>query len=118
MIASTNPATGEVLRTFEPLTDAQIEDRLARSAGAWRNYRHTSFAERARCLSTAAEILELERDRLGRIMTLEMGKPIGAARAEAARCALACRYYVEHGERLPMSRWMPAPAATSSIPVM
>ena len=60
----------------------------------------TSFADRARWLFAAAAILESEKDRLGRIMTLEMGKPIGAARAEAAKCALACRYYAEHGERL------------------
>ncbi|HEV3199212.1 MAG TPA: NAD-dependent succinate-semialdehyde dehydrogenase [Bryobacteraceae bacterium] len=100
MIASINPATGETLRTFEALTDGQIDDRLARADRAYRNYRHTSIAERAGWLAAAADILESEKDRLGRTMTLEMGKPIGAARAEAAKCALACRYYVEHGERL------------------
>ena len=100
MIASINPATGETLRIFDPLTESQIEDRLRRAAAAYQTYRRTSFAERARWLSAAAEILESEKDRLGRIMTLEMGKPIGAARAEAAKCALACRYYAEHGERL------------------
>src|SRR5947209_4518087 len=100
MIASINPATGETLRTFEPLSDAETDARLARSAAAFESYRRTSFAERARWLTAAAAILEDERDALGRIMTLEMGKPIGAARAEAAKCASACRYYVEHGERL------------------
>jgi succinate-semialdehyde dehydrogenase/glutarate-semialdehyde dehydrogenase len=100
MIASVNPATGETLRTFEALTDEQVDDRLSRAEAAYRSYRKTSFADRARWLTAAAAILEGERDVLGRIMTLEMGKPIGAARAEAAKCATACRYYVEHGERL------------------
>jgi succinate-semialdehyde dehydrogenase/glutarate-semialdehyde dehydrogenase len=100
MIASINPATGETLRTFEELSDAAIEAALARAESTWRAYRRTPLADRARWLSAAAIILEEEKDRLGRIMTLEMGKPIGAARAEAAKCALACRYYAEHGERL------------------
>jgi len=100
VIASINPATGETLRTFEALTGAQIDDRIARADAAYRKHRRTSFAERARWLEAAAEILESEKDRFGRIMTLEMGKPIGAARAEAAKCALACRFYAEHGERL------------------
>jgi succinate-semialdehyde dehydrogenase/glutarate-semialdehyde dehydrogenase len=100
MIASVNPATGETLRTFESLTDEQVDDRLSRAETAYRSYRKTSFADRARWLTAAAGILEDERDALGRIMTLEMGKPIGAARAEAAKCATACRYYVEHGEKL------------------
>jgi succinate-semialdehyde dehydrogenase/glutarate-semialdehyde dehydrogenase len=100
MIASTNPATGATCRTFEPLTDSRIEDRLRRAAAAYQAYRRTSFADRARWLNAAAAILESEKDRLGRVMTLEMGKTIGAARAEAAKCALACRYYAEHGERL------------------
>jgi len=100
MIASINPATGETLRTFPSLDEAEIETRLARADAAYRKYRRTPFADRARWLTAAAGILEAERDALGRIMTLEMGKPIAAARAEAAKCATACRYYVEHGERL------------------
>jgi len=100
MIASINPATGETLRTFDALSDLEIDAALARAESAYRSYRRTPLADRARWLSAAASILEEEKDRLGRIMTLEMGKPIGAARAEAAKCALACRYYAEHGERL------------------
>jgi succinate-semialdehyde dehydrogenase/glutarate-semialdehyde dehydrogenase len=100
MIASINPATGETLRQFETLTGAQVEDKLALSQAAYLRYRKTSFLDRARWLSRAASILETERDRLGHLMSLEMGKPIGGARSEAAKCALACRYYVQHGERL------------------
>jgi succinate-semialdehyde dehydrogenase/glutarate-semialdehyde dehydrogenase len=100
MIASINPATGQTLRTFEPLTAPEINARLAQAEEAYREYRRTSFSDRARWLSAATEILESERDGFGRIMTLEMGKPIAAARAEAAKCALACRYYAANGERL------------------
>jgi succinate-semialdehyde dehydrogenase/glutarate-semialdehyde dehydrogenase len=100
MIASVNPATGETLRTFHPLTDSALDRALGRAESAYRSYRHTAPADRVRWLNAAAGILEAERDRLGRIMTLEMGKPIGAARAEAAKCATACRYYAGHGERL------------------
>jgi succinate-semialdehyde dehydrogenase/glutarate-semialdehyde dehydrogenase len=100
VIASINPATGETLRTFEELTETGLEDKLARADAAYRLYRKTPFADRARWLDKLAGILESEKDRLGRIMTLEMGKPIAAARAEAAKCAWACRYYVELGERL------------------
>src|SRR5271157_2810500 len=100
MIASINPSTGETLRVFDSLTPEQIEDKLARAQATWLCYRETPLADRALWLTRTAEILETERDRVGRIMTLEMGKPIGAARAEAAKCAMACRYYAEHGERL------------------
>jgi succinate-semialdehyde dehydrogenase/glutarate-semialdehyde dehydrogenase len=100
MIASINPATGETLRTFEAATPAEIDATLGRADAAWRTYRRTPLAARAEWLGNAARILESEQDRLGRLMTLEMGKPIAAARTEAAKCALACRYYAEHGERL------------------
>jgi succinate-semialdehyde dehydrogenase/glutarate-semialdehyde dehydrogenase len=100
VIASINPATGETLETFEALTDAEVDEKLARADRSWRTYRQTGLADRANWLAAAAAILESEKDRLGRIMTLEMGKPIGAARAEAAKCALACRYYAEQGEQL------------------
>jgi succinate-semialdehyde dehydrogenase/glutarate-semialdehyde dehydrogenase len=115
MIASINPATGETLRTFESLSDPQIDAAIQRADGAWRAYRRTPLADRARWLSAAADILEREKDRLGRIMTLEMGKPIGAARAEAAKCALGCRYYAEHGERLLADEPLNAGAGTSYL---
>jgi len=115
MIASVNPATGETVRTFDPLSDSEIEDKLARAEAAWQSYRRTSLQDRAGWLAAAAQILEFERDRLGRVMTLEMGKPIGAARAEAAKCALACRYYVENGERFLADETIDAGAVRSLI---
>jgi succinate-semialdehyde dehydrogenase/glutarate-semialdehyde dehydrogenase len=115
MIASVNPATGETLRTFHPLTAQEIEDKLARAAAAYDRYRRTAYSERARWLAAAADVLEKECDSLGRIMTLEMGKPIAGARAEAAKCALACRYYVEHGERLLADEPVDAGAGRSFI---
>ena len=98
-IASIDPATGATLRTYDALTDAELEARLRRADEAFRDYRRTPFADRARWMTRAAEILEAEKDTLGELMTREMGKPIGAAVAEAEKCARACRYYAENGER-------------------
>ena len=100
MIASINPATGEVVATFDSLTESQLNEKLARATEAFRTYRHTTLAERAGWMRRAAEILETEQDAFARIMTLEMGRPLVAARAEAAKCATACRYYIEHAARL------------------
>jgi len=98
-IATTNPATGETLETFEPLSPAELDARLECAAQAYQRHRRTSFAERARMMLRAAEILESEKDRFGRIMVTEMGKPLQAARDEAAKSAAGCRYYAENAER-------------------
>ncbi|HEV7905754.1 MAG TPA: NAD-dependent succinate-semialdehyde dehydrogenase [Pyrinomonadaceae bacterium] len=98
-IASVNPATGEKLREFAPLGEAELEEKLERAERAFQAHRRTSFAERAERMQRAADILETEKDRLARLMTEEMGKPIRGAREEAAKCALVCRYYAEHAER-------------------
>jgi len=98
-IASINPATGQTLRTFEAHSEAEIERRLALAAGLFPRWRTASFSERAARLARAADILEARKQEWGRIMTLEMGKPIGAAIAEAEKCAWACRFYAEHAER-------------------
>jgi succinate-semialdehyde dehydrogenase/glutarate-semialdehyde dehydrogenase len=97
-IASINPATGEVLKTFDPLTSAQIEQKLQLATTAFRIHRRTSFADRASKMTRAAEILEKEKDECARLMTLEMGKPLKAAVAEAQKCAIGCRYYAENAE--------------------
>jgi len=98
-IATTNPATGEVVKTFEPLTGAQIERKLQLAASAFRTHRWTSFAERANKMMRVAEILEKEKDECAYLMTLEMGKPLKAAVAEALKCSTGCRYYAANAEK-------------------
>ncbi|MFE2145424.1 NADP-dependent succinic semialdehyde dehydrogenase [Streptomyces sp. NPDC059456] len=99
-IATVNPANGETLKTFEELGGDQIEQRLAAAHAAFRSHRTTDFAERARLLDRAADLLDRDRDDVARTMTLEMGKPLAAARAEAAKCAKAMRWYARNAEGL------------------
>ena len=99
-IATTNPANGEVLKTFESLSDRDLEDKLAHAQQTFLNYRTVSMSQKASWLNRAAEILEAERDYFGKTMTLEMGKPLKAAIAEVEKCALVCRYYAENAPQL------------------
>ena len=99
-IASINPATGETLRTFSELTDAELEGRLAAATSAFRGWRQTPIAERVEVLRRAADLLDAERVELGRIMTLEMGKTHRSAQEEAAKCATGCRYYADNAESM------------------
>jgi succinate-semialdehyde dehydrogenase / glutarate-semialdehyde dehydrogenase len=97
-IETVNPATGERLRTFEPEGAAAVEAKLQHAATAFGAWRRRPVAERTTIVRRAAELLEAERASFGRLMTLEMGKPIVAAEQEADKCASACRYYADHGE--------------------
>jgi succinate-semialdehyde dehydrogenase/glutarate-semialdehyde dehydrogenase len=114
-IATINPATGETLRTFQPLSDGEIEQKLGRAADTFAQYRRTPRQQRTQWLSRAAAILEAEKDKLGRLMATEMGKLVQAGRDEAAKCAWACRYYAEHGERLLADEVVPTNATRSYI---
>ena len=97
-IASVNPANGKLLHSFDEAGAAEIEIALALAEKTFRIWRRVGFAVRAAKMRRAAEILEEDRRRFGEIMTLEMGKPIGAAIAEVEKCASVCRYYAEHAE--------------------
>ncbi|GHH06580.1 NADP-dependent succinic semialdehyde dehydrogenase [Streptomyces rubradiris] len=99
-IATVNPANGETLKTYEPMDEDELERRLELAEATFRTYRTTSFAERARLLDKAAELLDEDQREIGRVVTTEMGKPVRQARAEAAKCAKAMRWYAEHAERL------------------
>ncbi|MEU9127971.1 NADP-dependent succinic semialdehyde dehydrogenase [Kitasatospora sp. NPDC048540] len=99
-IATVNPATGELLEAFTPLDHQELELRLARAAATFEGYRTTGFADRAAMLHRAADLLDEEQERIARTMTTEMGKPIGSARAEAAKCAKAMRWYADRAPLL------------------
>jgi succinate-semialdehyde dehydrogenase/glutarate-semialdehyde dehydrogenase len=98
-IATINPATGEVLKTFQPLSEREIENKLQLAAHVFQAERKTPYAVRARRMLKAAEILERDQQKFAHLMTLEMGKPFKAAVAEAVKCTTACRYYAENTER-------------------
>jgi succinate-semialdehyde dehydrogenase / glutarate-semialdehyde dehydrogenase len=98
-IATVNPATGKTIRTFTPLSEPELDARLQCAADTFRRYRKTPLVERTRMLLRAAEILEGEKEKFGRLMVTEMGKTLKAAVEEAAKCAWGCRYYAEQAER-------------------
>ncbi|MEX2290366.1 MAG: NADP-dependent succinic semialdehyde dehydrogenase [Mycobacteriales bacterium] len=99
-IATINPTTGKTLQTFAPLTDAELEDRLARAAAAFAAYRRTSYDQRAGWMRNAADVLDTDADALAELMTTEMGKTVKAAKAEIGKCAAACRYYADSAARM------------------
>jgi len=99
-IATVNPADGRTVEVFEPLDEAAIEARLARAQSAYESWRLTTFAQRAELMHRAAELLEKGNEQTARIMTLEMGKPLAQARAEAAKCAKAMHWYADRAEAL------------------
>ncbi|MEV5765613.1 NADP-dependent succinic semialdehyde dehydrogenase [Micromonospora sp. NPDC052213] len=92
-IATTNPATGQVLKSYDPMSAEQIDAAIERADLAYRQLRGTTIAQRERWLTAAADLLEAERDETARLMTTEMGKTYAAAKAEVTKCATACRFY-------------------------
>ncbi|GHB27822.1 NADP-dependent succinic semialdehyde dehydrogenase [Streptomyces viridiviolaceus] len=99
-IATVNPATGETLRTYEAMGEDEIERRLQLAEATFRTYRTTTFDERARLMHRAADLLEEDQEEIGRVITTEMGKPVRQARAEAAKCAKAMRWYADRAAGL------------------
>ncbi|MEU5737088.1 NADP-dependent succinic semialdehyde dehydrogenase [Streptomyces tendae] len=99
-IATVNPANGETLRTYEAMGEEEIERRIELAEATFRTYRTTGFYERAGLMRRAADLLEADQKEIGRVITTEMGKPVKQARAEAAKCAKAMRWYADHAAEL------------------
>jgi succinate-semialdehyde dehydrogenase/glutarate-semialdehyde dehydrogenase len=95
-IATINPATGQTVKTYDEMSEADVERCLAAATATHASYRLTSFDDRAGWMRRAADILDSERDQVAAMMTTEMGKTLTAAKAEVAKCASACRYYADH----------------------
>ena len=99
-IATVNPANGQTLKTFEAHSAAEVDRKLDKAVEAFKSHRLTTFETRAEKMLRAGEILIERKEELGRLMTLEMGKPVKAAIAEAEKCATACVYYAENAEQI------------------
>lgn len=97
-IATINPATGETLKVFDAEGDAVIDGKIDRAAAAWADWRLRPIGERAGMLNQLAGVLDSRREEWASLATREMGKPIGAARAEVEKCAFVCRHYAEQAE--------------------
>lgn len=114
-IATVNPATGELLQSFEPLDSDAVERRLAAAGRAIPEWAGRRFEERGRVLITVAELLEGELPDIAHVVTTEMGKPFAQAKGEVAKCANAFRWFAEHGERLLADHEVPVDASRGLI---
>src|SRR5262245_4535995 len=95
---SINPATGGVIEDFEAFTAEQIDEALDQAHHAFLAWRETTFDERSALLRRVAAYLRGHKAALGRVATLEMGKPIAEAEAEVEKCAWNCDFYAENAE--------------------
>ena len=94
-----NPATGEVIRDYPEPDEGQVREKLEQAERAFAAWRKVPFDERARLMTAVADLLRERRDDYARLMTEEMGKPIGASETEIDKCAWVCDFYAEHAER-------------------
>ncbi|MBI5020841.1 MAG: NAD-dependent succinate-semialdehyde dehydrogenase [Ignavibacteriales bacterium] len=114
-IISINPATGEILKTFNPLSPEELEVKISLAENIFQKYKNISFQERTAMMNKAADILEEEKTIFGGIMTTEMGKPLWSAAEEAAKCAWVCRYYAEKAEHFLADELVQTTASKSYI---
>jgi len=114
-IETVNPATGERVRTFTALTDAQVEERIALASRVSVTWGRAPVAQRLAVVRRAGELLVERKQEYGRLMTLEMGKPIKAAAEEAAKCATACTFYADHAEHFLADERVDAPGERSFV---
>ncbi len=114
-IATINPATGELLESFQPFDAATVEAKLATAALCAAQWATTTFAQRSRLLITAAELLEGEVPDIAHVMTTEMGKPFAQAKGEVAKCASGFRWFAEHAEAMLQDSEVPVDASLGLV---
>ncbi|MCF8714202.1 NAD-dependent succinate-semialdehyde dehydrogenase [Joostella atrarenae] len=96
MIYSINPYTEEKIYSFTPLTSSEVSDKIDAADSVYRDWKETSFEERAELMKQAAAILRDRKKIYGEVISKEMGKPITQAIAEVEKCAWVCEYYAEN----------------------
>ena len=114
-IQSLNPATGELLAEFETLDLAGAQHKAQETRVAQREWRLLPMSQRATLVKQLGEVLRMNKDEYGRLMTLEMGKPLKEAVAEVEKCALLCDYYAENGPTFLAPEDVPTEAKKSYV---
>ncbi|MCX6169352.1 MAG: NAD-dependent succinate-semialdehyde dehydrogenase [Ignavibacteriales bacterium] len=99
-IQAINPATGKIERTFREQSILEVYESIEKAHEAFLKWRETGFSTRSKLMKKAAQILRDRKEHYGKILTLEMGKPITQAIAEVEKCAWACDYYADNAERI------------------
>ena len=115
MIQSLNPATGKLLRSFDPLTTEALNAKLAIAAQAAKTYPRESLDQRIFWMRRLAALLDADIEELASLMTAEMGKTLVSARDEVNKCAAACRYYAENAARILASQTIPTESRHSYV---
>src|SRR5262245_17661977 len=110
-----NPATGQPIRDYPEHDESEVASRLERAEQAFACWRKMPFAERARLMRAAGDLLRDRAGDYGRLMTEEMGKPIAASEAEVDKCAWVCDFYAEHAERFLSPETVATDAARSAV---
>ena len=95
---TTNPYTGEILRTFPDATDAEVAQALERGHTAFQQWRLQPVRERVTFLQKAADLLRARHTEYAKLLTTEMGKLLAEAEAEVELSAAILEYYVKHAE--------------------
>lgn len=114
-ITAINPTSGEVLKEYDEMSPREVEDAIQKAHQAFLAWRRTGFAERADCLRRAAGVLRSRAEDFARQMALEMGKPVREGRAEVEKCAWACDYFAENGERFLLPEMVATDARKSYV---
>lgn len=114
-VEAVNPATGRKIKSYEQLDRQGVKERIEQADERFRSWRRTSFAERAKLMNKAAEVLEKNKEEYARLMTREMGKVIKEARSEVEKCAWVCRYYAEHAEDFLKDEYIETDASKSYV---
>jgi len=99
-IQTINPTTGKIEKTFKEHSSNQVMIMIDAVNDAFMEWRKTDFSFRASLMKNTAQILREQKEHYGKILTLEMGKPITQAIAEVEKCALVCEYYADNAERI------------------
>ena len=95
-----NPATGEVIQDYPSHSDQEVQEILEQAQSAFQSWRNTDFPHRATLMKKAAGVLERNKARYAKLMSLEMGKPIIQAAGEVDKCAWVCNYYADNAESM------------------